>query len=72
MLHACVQRFDVMDEKFFGGELRPCLVHSKNQKVFKIFRYRIFRHMYETLNIDKKKLIVQFTCKSRDKSFDLS
>jgi len=31
--------------------------------------HQILRHIHETLNIDKKKLIVQFTCKSRDKSF---
>ena len=25
MFHACVQRFDGMDEKFFGGELNQAL-----------------------------------------------
>ena len=25
MFHACVQRFDGMDEKFFGGELNKAL-----------------------------------------------
>jgi hypothetical protein len=27
MFHACVKRFDGMDEKFFGGELNRALVH---------------------------------------------
>jgi hypothetical protein len=63
--------------------MRSCLVHLKNQKVFKILKlknfqnfssHRILRHMHEALNIDKnkKKLITQFVYKSRDESFDPS
>jgi hypothetical protein len=42
--------------------------------VLKIFHlktsHRILRHMYKALNINKtKKLIIQFTVKSRDESF---
>jgi hypothetical protein len=36
---------------------RPCLVHSKNQKLFKVV---------------KPKLITQFVYKSRDESFESS
>ena len=38
MFHACVQRFDGMDEKFLGGELNRALVYPENQKNFKILR----------------------------------
>jgi hypothetical protein len=30
----------------------------------------MLRHMHEVLNVDEKKLITQFSCKSRDKSFE--
>jgi hypothetical protein len=32
--------------------------------------HRILRHMYEALNVDEKKLIVQFGWKSRDERFE--
>ena len=32
MFHACVQRFDGMDEKFLGGKLNRALVHLKTKK----------------------------------------
>ena len=46
---------------------------TRNPKSFQDFpSHRILRHMHEALNIDKKKLITQFVCKSRDESFDPS
>ena len=37
------------------GKERPCLVSSQNTKFFKIFSsHRIFGHMHEVLNINKK------------------
>jgi len=32
MFHACVQRFDGMDEKILGGELNRALVDPKSKK----------------------------------------
>jgi hypothetical protein len=45
-----------------GGSTRPCLVPKKFlQKFSDSPSHRIFGHMYEALNIDKKiKLITQF------------
>ena len=39
MFHACIQRFDGIDENFLGGKLNRALVHPKNQKNFKILHY---------------------------------
>jgi len=55
--------------RFVGAEsrclFRPCLVHKK-PKTFQDFpSYQILRLMHGALNIDKKKLITQFACKSR-------
>jgi len=60
MLYAYAARFDVTEnlEKFlvFLVEVRPCLVHPKNQKTFQDFlSHRILRHMHGTINIDENK-----------------
>ena len=74
MFHAYVQRFDGMDEKFLNGELRPCLIHFEIQKVFKILCHikSCGTHAWSIKYKRKQKLITQFICKSRDKSFDHS
>jgi hypothetical protein len=46
---------------------RPCLV-SKNFQDFP--SYRIFGHMYGALDVDEKKLIIQFSRKLRNESFE--
>jgi hypothetical protein len=52
-------------------QVRAGLVQKKFYKIFQDFpSHRIFRHMHELLNIDKKiKLITQFSRNSRDESF---
>jgi hypothetical protein len=55
--------------KHLKETIRPYLV-SKKIKIFHHIKY--FRCMYETFNIDKKVLIVQFIYNLRDKSFKLS
>jgi hypothetical protein len=41
------------------------------QKVLQYLSHQILRHMHRVLNVDeRKKLITQFNCKSRDKSFE--
>jgi len=45
----------ILQKKIRGP--RPCLVHTKNQKVFKIPRHieSFNTYMHETLNIDENK-----------------
>ena len=51
---------------------RPCLVHPKNNFFQDSLSNQILRHVHETLNIDERKLIVQFTCKSQNESVESS
>jgi len=76
MYHACAARLDVTEN------LKKCLFFGWTKALFsshpkpKSFQYSsshwILRHMHEALNIDEKKLITQFACKSQDESFDPS
>jgi len=54
-------------------KLRPCLVHLKNQKYFKIFcQSNLAAHAWSIKYNQKQKLTTQFACKSRDESFESS
>ena len=39
MFHACVQRFDGMDEKILDGKLNRALVLQKFYKIFQILHH---------------------------------
>jgi len=54
--------------------LRSCLVHLKNQKKKSRFPVtsNLTAHAWSIGYRRKQKLIAQFTCKSRDESFELS
>jgi hypothetical protein len=54
-------------------ELGPCLDASQKLEFFHSLSITsIFRLMHEVVNVGKKKLITQFSWKSRDESFEPS
>ena len=51
-------------------DLHALFTSTPKPKIFQDFpSHRIFRHMHEVLNIDGKKLIIQFGRNLRDESF---
>jgi hypothetical protein len=65
----CVGK-EAQEEQNLG--LMACLVvHATKKKFVQYLSHRILRHMpWSTKYRRKKKLITQFSCKSRDKSFE--
>ena len=55
MFHACVQRFDGMNEKILGRELNRVLVPKSLDALSDFPSHQICRRMHEVLNIDENK-----------------